>query len=448
MPVPFGFSAGDIAIAIQLLIKVCDGLKDTGGATSEYQDISECLRGIILTLQHLQTLRSTCSDPSIVNAIQTMSEAALKPVFEFLEDVKKYDAALRPNSTTCRLRSMYRKTEWTLRIPQKVAKLRARMASEMEPLHLLMESETLKSYNMTTRQISSFQKEFSNQALEQLQFNSTILHAISDLKSSILPKLSPPASQTQRTSEVAVKDGSDERSIVSQVTSKYSFTVSRVNQLREWQIVGQQLAAILIHIFIKLQKFTKYLLIMSPQLLMFLRASLSSIPRGARLLIQDDIHFEDVLGRVEKLPYEYFHVWEVFQAHLHHKFKDRPGETYVKRGDFHILNVFHDRTIRKSSTDWSLAVLPGIRVAMSVIMHPTRALSSCPRCGSRLGRPKDEQVKQCCPNAQCHWERFFNAPDEPVDIGPASNDLPTPELKSVPREATLAPALDSSSNSR
>ena len=56
MPVPFGFSAGDIAIAIQLLSKVYKSLKDTGDAASEYREVSRFLQGLILTLQHLQKI--------------------------------------------------------------------------------------------------------------------------------------------------------------------------------------------------------------------------------------------------------------------------------------------------------------------------------------------------------------------------------------------------------
>ena len=50
---------------------------------------------------------------------------------------------------------------------------------------------------------------------------------------------------------------------------------------------------------------------MSPQFLLFLRAFFAAIPKGAKLLIQDDIRFEDVLGRTHSLPYEYFSAWPV-----------------------------------------------------------------------------------------------------------------------------------------
>jgi hypothetical protein len=59
----FGWSAGDIAKAIELLATIYKGLQETGGAASGYQQTTNLLKGLILTLQHLETLHLTCTDP-------------------------------------------------------------------------------------------------------------------------------------------------------------------------------------------------------------------------------------------------------------------------------------------------------------------------------------------------------------------------------------------------
>jgi len=146
MPVGFGFSAGDIAIAIGLLSKVYKGLKETGGSASEYQDVSEFLRGLILTLQHLQRLQVDCCDPSLVKAIQALSEAALKPIFELLEEIKEYDSSLRAGAAAGQFRSSFKKGQWTLRVPKKIEKLKADITVKLKPIQLLMESESLYVY--------------------------------------------------------------------------------------------------------------------------------------------------------------------------------------------------------------------------------------------------------------------------------------------------------------
>lgn len=143
MPIGFGFSAGDIAIAIQVLTKVYRGLRETGGSVAEYQEVSVFLKGVILTLQHIQKLELECSDPSLLKAIQTLGDAALKPIFEFIGDIKKYDPALGLKAAAGNVKSTLKKTEWTLRFPKRVAKLKADITAKLEPIHLLMESEAL-----------------------------------------------------------------------------------------------------------------------------------------------------------------------------------------------------------------------------------------------------------------------------------------------------------------
>ena len=143
MPVPFGFSAGDIAIAIQLLSKVYKGLKEIGGAASEYHELSRFIQGLILTLQHLQKIELVCSDPSLIKAVRTLSAAALKPIFEFTEEIQKDSWAINSLPLSSRLKIAYRNTKWTLRMSKKAEKLRALIAAEMQPIHLLLESQSL-----------------------------------------------------------------------------------------------------------------------------------------------------------------------------------------------------------------------------------------------------------------------------------------------------------------
>lgn len=59
----FGWSASDIVAALQLLHKVVVALKDTDGASSDYQDVSSFLNVLSVTLQHLKALQAAPLDP-------------------------------------------------------------------------------------------------------------------------------------------------------------------------------------------------------------------------------------------------------------------------------------------------------------------------------------------------------------------------------------------------
>jgi len=143
MVVPFGFSAGDIAMAIQVVVKVAQGLKNSGGSASEYQDIIKYLQSLLLTLQHLETLRSKTKDESIAKAVEALASAAQKPMLEFMEDIRKYEVTLGQKSSSNSIRSGFHKTDWALRIAKKGVKLRANISAELESLHLLLGSQSL-----------------------------------------------------------------------------------------------------------------------------------------------------------------------------------------------------------------------------------------------------------------------------------------------------------------
>lgn len=141
MAVPFGFSAGDIAMALKLITQVAGALKETGGAAYDYREALQYLEGLLLTLQHLQKLDTQCADPSLANAVRALTAAAERPVREFVGEMSKYGSAM--GSSTSSLKSSTRKVEWAVFAAKKADKLRGRIVAQMQPIHLLLESQTL-----------------------------------------------------------------------------------------------------------------------------------------------------------------------------------------------------------------------------------------------------------------------------------------------------------------
>ena len=52
----FGWSAGDIAECIKLLIKIGNALRETSGSTAEYQSAVDFLKGVETTVQGVETI--------------------------------------------------------------------------------------------------------------------------------------------------------------------------------------------------------------------------------------------------------------------------------------------------------------------------------------------------------------------------------------------------------
>ncbi|KAF2868503.1 hypothetical protein BDV95DRAFT_130656 [Massariosphaeria phaeospora] len=262
MPVAFGYSASDIALAIQLLSKVYKGLKETGGSASEFQDISEFLKGLISTLQHLQTLQLECSNPSLVNAVRALSNSALNPIFEFIDEVSKYEPALKRQSAISRVGSSYRKAEWAVRIPKRLAKLKADAVLELEPIHLLLESETLKRCDVTASRISSLEKDLNARASEQSKFNATLLASIRGLSSSTGGTQCCPSTIPRHGTSTPPDCVSREEagSLSPTNVTMPSPTFAQLEPVSWAALVGEHLYIALLNILAKLRSLTLYLL--------------------------------------------------------------------------------------------------------------------------------------------------------------------------------------------
>ena len=66
----FGWSAGDIVAALKLLHQISSAVRESGGASSEFQDTLSFLYTLSQTLQHLNALQATPLDPDLANNLQ------------------------------------------------------------------------------------------------------------------------------------------------------------------------------------------------------------------------------------------------------------------------------------------------------------------------------------------------------------------------------------------
>ncbi|KAF2676745.1 hypothetical protein K458DRAFT_396635 [Lentithecium fluviatile CBS 122367] len=365
MPVAFGWSAGDIAKAIELLATVYKGLHETGGVASEYQHITEFLRGLILTLQHLQTLHIDCTDPSFAGAIKALTKAALDPIFEFIDDVSKYEPSLGRGSTRGNPKSGYRKAEYALRMPKRLAKLQADLEMKLEPIHLLMGYEGLKQNSLAASRLSGLQTTLQTQTEEQRKFNMTLMSAITDLTGAIT-KVTCNTREDHPHEHVSPTREGGERSVIRSLRRPPTMPYSASDEgrmLTQWKEAGTYYVACnLLFLLAKVAALTRYLLSVSQQLILYLRTLFIAIARSNRLLLHDAIHVEDFLGRVHHLPYQYFSIYEVFHPHLTELFKHQPGKELVESHSYQILYLnkgfFRQDWVPNPSNHSARAVLP------------------------------------------------------------------------------------------
>jgi hypothetical protein len=135
----FGWSAGDIVAALQLLHKVAIALKDSGGASSEYQDVSSFLDILSVTLQHLKALQSAPLDPELAKNLQQLCEHVQGPISSFCEHIRSsFERDLGADSTRLKFLTTGRKLQWALSTSKKVQTLREKIGGPMVGIGIVL----------------------------------------------------------------------------------------------------------------------------------------------------------------------------------------------------------------------------------------------------------------------------------------------------------------------
>src|SRR5439155_14466043 len=87
----FGWSASDIVRAIEFVVEVGKALKETGGASSNYQQTVDFLFVVECTLQNLRMLASSTIDNNkSADLIELQSRQVQKSLDTFMDSVEKF----------------------------------------------------------------------------------------------------------------------------------------------------------------------------------------------------------------------------------------------------------------------------------------------------------------------------------------------------------------------
>lgn len=157
----FGWSVGDIASAIRLLVKIGSALREADGAKAEFQEAAESLAGLEMTLQYLEqqqqaadkqrwgppqgTHTSVLQHSARDAMVRTSIDLVKGPVSSFLDDIEKYEKSLGTRSKAHFSSGARTKMHWALFVSNKVNELQNRIAIPMHTLNTLQYQTTQES---------------------------------------------------------------------------------------------------------------------------------------------------------------------------------------------------------------------------------------------------------------------------------------------------------------
>ena len=110
----FGWSAGDIAECVKLLIKIGKALKDSGGSIAEYQNAVGFLKGVETTVQGVENIIQNNPDLAFQDAFQEHAKNLMTALTHFKKKTEGYDASLGANARTSEAKKTWKKIKLAL----------------------------------------------------------------------------------------------------------------------------------------------------------------------------------------------------------------------------------------------------------------------------------------------------------------------------------------------
>jgi hypothetical protein len=110
----FGWSVGDIAECVMLLVKIGNALKDYGGSAAEYQSAVDFLKGLETTVLGVENILQNHPDLSFQAAFQEHATNLMTAVTHFRKKTEGYDTSLGANATTSGPKKAWKKIKLAL----------------------------------------------------------------------------------------------------------------------------------------------------------------------------------------------------------------------------------------------------------------------------------------------------------------------------------------------
>lgn len=117
----FGWSAGDIVQSILIITKICQAIRENGGATSKYAETTAFLEGFKSTLSLIKDYTISSSNAKYTVAINQQIKLIDAPYCRFEMHMLKFCPALGANSTQTTLQKIPKKITWAVKEMSEVA---------------------------------------------------------------------------------------------------------------------------------------------------------------------------------------------------------------------------------------------------------------------------------------------------------------------------------------
>ena len=141
MSVGFGFSVGDIFATIEVVATVCDALRSSGLASSEYQELLSQLSTLEAILRRIQSLQPDDTSQYEITALRDTASLCRRTIDDFWNRAKKYRNGLERQSASSpgnNIRNKWRSVKWAVFKKDEILAFRTNLFVHVQALQVLL----------------------------------------------------------------------------------------------------------------------------------------------------------------------------------------------------------------------------------------------------------------------------------------------------------------------
>jgi hypothetical protein len=136
----FGWSAGDIVAAIQLVVKLAQSLEDSTGSSSQYREVIRELYALEKALVDAKNLQLEAEQHHKQVALFGAALQCRETIDEFMQKIGKYQPALRQGGSGSWVKDALRKMQWSLCIQKDVDVFRASLNAHTSAIGIMLQA--------------------------------------------------------------------------------------------------------------------------------------------------------------------------------------------------------------------------------------------------------------------------------------------------------------------
>lgn len=370
MASPFGFSAGDVLSAVNIIKQVIEALRSSSTAADESASALVTLNTVRIALQMVRDTEMTTTDGDAFRQLQECAKTCSERVLDFSQRIEKYNTALGARqdgqqSFRQMLERNTTKVRWTLAVKDDLDDLMASLTPQLATMQLLLSIKEASSMRLWHADLLHLTRSVQAQT-----------RSIQSQMDRGVARLEP-----DTVAGAERKDGDYPYGTLTRSSplDRGKLQAGTMPKYHEWPPTGQPPD------MMELKRCLEQLLVMLamclwhwiPRFCHVLRA----LPRSPTTVLDTNITLTDALGRVHNLPYEHFSDWSMVVQKLVVAFKGCVGEEKIHVGRYVIYST-QGRCELLSESSWERTVRPGTKTVMAMVVSGQGFdLNQCPRCG-------------------------------------------------------------------